>query len=309
MRSRTSRKSAATARASSFVSQRQPASGCDASVVSAMNARATSAAASRGCARREGSYAPASRASRRIARATATSSVCSSAERRHRAEGETRNARARFRVHRAKRAEHVSAPVSAIGEPPRSSPAAGAGSGAVAASAEEDSAEGVEATPRPVHGAWHGAAASAASAPRAPRPPRTRTRRATGAGPRRRPPLRVAASRNEWRRRRRKPKSESPKPMVCRKQAAEVAPRSVGGEWRLLRGRRRRHRASYSFRKCGFVNHETKSSAGDPRKCEVLSRTADLANGKVARESRNRPFARIICDYPNYCVLYAVVVV
>ena len=185
MRSRTSRKSAATARASSFVSQRQPASGCDASVVSAMNARATSAAASRGCARREGSYAPASRASRRIARATATSSVCSSAERRHRAEGETRNARARFRVHRAKRAEHVSAPVSAIGEPPRSSPAAGAGSGAVAASAEEDSAEGVEATPRLVHGAWHGGGGrvgrvgtQGASTAAHPYPPRNRRRTA-----------------------------------------------------------------------------------------------------------------------------------
>ena len=129
-------------------SQRQPASGCDASVVSATNARATSAAASRGRARREGSYAPRARASRKIDVAMTRSSACSSAVRRQRLAGETRNARARLRVHRAKRAESPpSAPVAALGERVSAS-TAGAGSG--------DSAEGDEATPRRVHGAWHG---------------------------------------------------------------------------------------------------------------------------------------------------------
>ena len=76
------------------------------------------------------------------------SSACSSAVRRQRLAGETRNARARLRVHRAKRAESPpSAPVAALGERVSAS-TAGAGSG--------DSAEGDEATPRRVHGAWHG---------------------------------------------------------------------------------------------------------------------------------------------------------
>ena len=65
------------------------------------------------------------------------------------------------------------------------SSAAGAGSGAVAASAEEDSAEGVEATPRPVHGAWHGGGGrvgrvgtQGASTAAHPYPPRNRRRTA-----------------------------------------------------------------------------------------------------------------------------------
>ena len=189
-------KSAATARASSSVSQRQPAPRCDASVVSATNARATSAAASRGRARREGSYAPRARDRRAINRCRddavlrlllggeAPAFGGGSARARARSASTARNARSRRRQARRRGGERVSAST------------AGARSG--------DSAEGDEATPRRVHGAWHGEGgrvvrvitqgASIAA--------HRRTRRAAGAGPRRRPPPRVAASAEHARRRR-----------------------------------------------------------------------------------------------------------
>jgi hypothetical protein len=72
-----------------------------------------------------------------------------------------------------------------------------------------------------------------------------------------------------------------------------VRGRGRGPQWRRRRGRRRRlHGASYSFPKCGFVNPETKSSAGDPRKSEVLSRSGQV--GKIARESARCQSAKII---------------